>query len=76
MSFLLHINILDAFICSNNGKHIFTFCTLKKRMRMKMKMEISTMILRALLPHMNKNSDTNTPAIELLVYHACKLLKL
>ena len=34
MSFLLHVNILDAFIGSNNGKHIFTFCTLKKRLRM------------------------------------------
>ena len=34
MSFLLHLNILDAFIGSNNGKHIFTFCTLKKRLRM------------------------------------------
>ena len=34
MSFLLHANILDAFKGSNNGKHIFTFCTLKKRLRM------------------------------------------
>ena len=33
MSFLLHVNILDAFIGSNNCKHIFTFCTLKKRLR-------------------------------------------
>ena len=46
------------------------------KMRMKMKMEISMMILRALLPHMITNSDTNTPAIKLLIYHACKLLKL
>ena len=32
MRFLLHVNSLDAFIGSNNGRHIATFSTLKKRL--------------------------------------------